>query len=219
MFFGFGHQLLLGSIMTLALTLCSLVVGTLLGITLTAIRLSHSRLLSRLCDKLVAMIRGLPELLVLFAIYFGSESLLVKITGHYVEISPFIAGVIALGIIFAAYFSQTLYSAYLAIAPGTIEAAHAFAFSRWQRFYHITLARMWRYALPGFGNLCLTLLKDTSIVSLIGLNDLMRMAHIASGATSQPFIFYLAAALIYLCMTALLTFLLNWMNRHLELST
>lgn len=219
MLYGYGAQLLLGTWVTIKLTFVSLLIGSLLGMVLAAGQLSRFKAIALFCNGLTTVIRGLPELLVLFAIYFGGQILLVKLVGHYIDVDYFVAGTFALSLIFAAYFSETLRGAYLTISKGSIEAAQAYGFSSWQRCIHILLPKMWRYALPGFGNLCLVLLKDTSIVSLIGLSDLMGASYLASSATELPLLFYVLAAAIYLALTSCIMLLLRYLNRKLSLPT
>ena len=135
--------------------------------------------------------------------YFGLSVLLSKIFDRYVDINPFIAGVIALGLIFSAYASQVFRSAFLAIDHGQLDAGKALGFTRMQIFMRIEVPQSWRHAIPGLGNLWLVLLKDTAIVTLIGLTDLMNQAKIAASTTREPFTYYLIAALIYLVITSI----------------
>ena len=209
MFDGYLTSILSGTWITIQLMIYALAVGISLGLVFALIKLSSYRLPRLLVQTITTALRGLPELLVLFTIYFGAEILLHAIAGYYIEVNYFISGVIALGLIFAAYFSETLYGAYHVISTGSIEAAQAFGFSTPQRIRHILLPQLWRYALPGFSNQCLVLLKDTSIVSLIGLSDLMAESHIASSSTGKPFTFYLLAGGIYLCLTTISMLLLK----------
>ena len=122
-------------------------------------------------------------------------------TGYF-EPSPFIAGVVALSLTFGAYATEVLRGAFLAVPRQQTEAAYAIGLNRRQTFRHVLLPQVWRTALPGLGNLFLVLLKDTSLVSVVGLDELMRKSAIAVSYTREPFTFYFAAALIYLAMTA-----------------
>jgi arginine transport system permease protein len=152
--------------------------------------------------SIIFIIRGLPELLVLFFIYFGLSALLSTVFHHYVDVSSFAAGVTALSLLFGAYASQVFRGAFLAIDQGQVEAGRAIGFSRLQIFWYVQLPQAWRHALPGIGNLWLVLLKDTAIVSLIGIADMMNEAKIAANSTHSPFNFYLLTAVIYLCITS-----------------
>lgn len=205
---GFGQQLLLGAAMTLQLALAALIAGLVLGLFGAIGRLSAFAPARAIAGAYTTIVRGLPELLVVLIIYFGSSRLLSAAAaafGHdgFVELSPFAAGVIALGLTFGAYATEVFRGAILAIPKGQIEAAHAFGMGRWLTFRRIVLPQLWRIALPGLGNLFLVLLKDTSLVSVIGLEELMRKTQIAVGFTREPFTFYLSAAVLYLLMTVI----------------
>lgn len=151
--------------------------------------------------------------MILFILYFGGTALLSQLFGHYVDLSNFIAGVIALGLIFGAYFCELLHSGLLSIDSGQLLAADAYGFSPWLKARYILLPQLTKIILPGFINLCLVLLKDTAIVSLIGLTDLMQIANMASAATREPFLFYLVVAAIYLLLTSIVMALAQlWMK-------
>ncbi len=220
---GFFLQLISGAFITLQLALSALLLGLILGLIGTAAEASRLSTVRRSATAVISAIRGLPELVVIFLVYFGGTFLFEKLSGHYVNLSAFVAGVLALALLFGAYASQVFQGALLVIPKGQLEAGRALGLNRQQLFFHIQLPQMWRYALPGLGNLWLVLLKDTALVSLIGLSDLMRSAQTASNSTHQPFTFYLSAALFYLLMTSVSQLVLNALaqkaNKHLAAST
>ncbi|EPU3916698.1 arginine ABC transporter permease ArtQ [Aeromonas hydrophila] len=187
--------------MTLGLALASLVGGMVLALAFSAAELSKQRVLVWPVATLTTLIRGLPELLVVLFIYFGSTQVLFLITGEYVEFSPFACGVLALSLLFASYATQTLRAALNAVPAGQRLAALALGLGKGHIFFRIVLPQAWRHALPGLGNQWLVLLKDTALVSLIGVNEMMRQAQMASASTYQPFTWYAAAALIYLAIS------------------
>jgi arginine transport system permease protein len=187
--------------MTLGLALASLVGGMVLALAFSAAELSKQRALVWPVATLTTLIRGLPELLVVLFIYFGSTQVLFLITGEYVEFSPFACGVLALSLLFASYATQTLRAALNAVPAGQRLAALALGLGKGYIFFRIVLPQAWRHALPGLGNQWLVLLKDTALVSLIGVNEMMRQAQMASASTYQPFTWYAAAALIYLAIS------------------
>ncbi|MCF5855327.1 arginine ABC transporter permease ArtQ [Aeromonas veronii] len=187
--------------MTLGLALVSLVGGMVLALAFSAAELSKQRALVWPVATLTTLIRGLPELLVVLFIYFGSTQVLFLITGEYVEFSPFACGVLALSLLFASYATQTLRAALNAVPSGQRLAALALGLSKSHIFFRIVLPQAWRHALPGLGNQWLVLLKDTALVSLIGVNEMMRQAQMASASTYEPFTWYAAAALIYLAIS------------------
>ncbi|MGU5768455.1 arginine ABC transporter permease ArtQ [Aeromonas allosaccharophila] len=187
--------------MTLGLALASLVGGMILALAFSAAELSKQRALVWPVATLTTLIRGLPELLVVLFIYFGSTQVLFLITGEYVEFSPFACGVLALSLLFASYATQTLRAELNAVPAGQRLAAMALGLGKGHIFFRIVLPQAWRHALPGLGNQWLVLLKDTALVSLIGVNEMMRQAQMASASTYEPFTWYAAAALIYLAIS------------------
>lgn len=200
--------------MTLGLALASLVGGMVLALAFSAAELSKQRALVWPVATLTTLIRGLPELLVVLFIYFGSTQVLFLITGEYVEFSPFACGVLALSLLFASYATQTLRAALNAVPAGQRLAALALGLGKGHNFFRIVLPQAWRHALPGLGNQWLVLLKDTALVSLIGVNEMMRQAQMASASTYQPFTWYAAAALIYLAISLVSEFGLKQASRY-----
>ena len=204
---GFGAQLAAGTLVTAGLAVASLAGGLLLGMAGAAARMSRRRLPRAAAHTYTTAVRGVPELLVVLIVYFGASAAIGRVAGlfgatGYFEPSPFIAGVVALSLTFGAYATEVLRGAFLAVPRQQTEAAYAIGLNRLQTFRHVLLPQVWRTALPGLGNLFLVLLKDTSLVSVVGLDELMRKSAIAVSYTREPFTFYFAAALIYLAMTA-----------------
>ena len=189
------------TLMTLGLALSSLAVGLLLATVLALGELSRFRPLAWFTTSIVTVLRGLPELLVVFFVYFGSTHILFLLTDQYIEVSPFSAGVLALSLIYAAYASQTLRGALLAVPAGQREAVKALGIGPARGFFKIVLPQAWRHALPGLGNQWLVLLKDTALVALIGVNDLLRQSQLIAAKTYEPFTWYAVAALVYLLIT------------------
>ncbi len=203
---GFGWMLGIGLWMTIRVALASVAVGLVLGLIGAAMKLSGSRTARAVAGGYTTIIRGVPELLLLLILFFGGTMALQRIFEHlghdeYVEVSAFGAGVATLGFVFGAYATEVFRGAILAVPPGQIDAARAVGMGRVLQFRRILLPQVWRYALPGLGNLWMVLLKDTALISVVGLDEIMRKASIAAGATREPFTFYAAAALIFLGLT------------------
>ena len=216
---GFGAQLFAGTMVTMQLALASLVVGLVLGLLGATAKLSEVAPLRWLGDGYSTLIRGLPEFLVVLTFYFGASDVLMGIASlfgydEYIEISAFAAGTAALGFIFGAYASELFRGAIIAIPPGQAEAARALGMGRIQTFFRITLPQVWRIALPGLGNLFMILMKDTALVSVVGLEELMRTTAFAVGRTKEPFTFYLTAAVIYLILTSIASYGLRHMEKR-----
>lgn len=199
---GFYLNILKALKITLGVSFFALGLGLLLGLIGAMGEQSRSSF-GRLFMLWHLLVRGLPELFALFFIYYGGTILLSKIAGHYVNVNAFMSGVLAMGIIFGAYASQIFIAAYKAIPVGEINAAQSLGLNRHQKLAKIILPQLWQHARPGLMNLWLVLLKESSLVSLIGLNDMMNAAHVAASETFKPFTFYLFVGAIYLTLTAL----------------
>jgi len=213
---GYLPQILNGTWVTIQVTTAALILGMLLGILAALGEGAKNTFIRYLFTGIISIVRGVPELLVLFFIYFGGTIFLTKIIGTYVNVSSFIAGVVALGLIFAAYASQTLRGAFIEIPKGQMEAGKALGLTNFRVFTKILLPQAWRHALPGLGNLFLVLLKDSALVSLIGLSDLMNKTQLAANSTHQPFTFFLVAAVIYLVLTSVSQVLLKFLTARAE---
>lgn len=215
---GFGHLLLAGTWITIKLALVSLVFGLIFGLLGAAAKLSAYTPVRFIGTVYTTLVRGIPELLLVLTIYFGGSLVLMSIArqfGHeeYIEVTAFAAGVSALSIAFGAYATEVFRAAIIAIPKGQWESAYAMGMTPLKTFFRIILPQVWRLAIPGLGNLFQVLLKDTALVSVVGLNDLMRQAYVATGSTKEPFTFYMAAALIYLGLTVLATTATTLMER------
>ncbi|UAW98627.1 ABC transporter permease subunit [Halopseudomonas nanhaiensis] len=214
---GFGPALLEGTWMTIRLSLASLALGLVLGLLGASAKISSSRVLRATGGFYTSVVRGVPETLWVLMAYFGTVSSLNWLGSHFgnpnLSLSPFVAGTVALGLCFGAYATEVFRGALLSIALGQKEAGLALGLSGFRIFWRITLPQLWRVALPGLGNLYLILLKDTALVSLITLNELMRQARVAGQATREPFTFFFTAALIYLGLTVIIMVALHWFER------
>jgi His/Glu/Gln/Arg/opine family amino acid ABC transporter permease subunit len=215
---GWGEAIARGAAVTVAVALMALALGLVWGVLGALARLSSSRILRRLGAIYTTVIRGTPELLIILIVYFGGTVALTAFArkivpdAGYVEVPSIAAGVFALSLIFGGYAAETIRGAFQAIPRGQIEAAEAFGLTGWVGFVHIRFPLMWRYALPALGNNWISLVKDTSLISVVGLEELMRVSAMATSVTREPFIFYLVAALVYLALTFVNTTLLGWME-------
>ncbi|WP_236177259.1 ABC transporter permease [Pseudomonas qingdaonensis] len=205
--YGFGPALAAGTLMTVQLALSALCLGLVLGLLGALAKTSPYKPLQWLGGFYSTLVRGVPELLWVLLIYFGTVSLMSKLGDLLnvpgLELSAFAAGVIALGLCFGAYATEVFRGAILAIPKGHREAGLALGLSKARIFSRLILPQMWRIALPGLGNLFMILMKDTALVSVIGLEEIMRHSQVAVTVTKQPFTFYMVAAIIYLGLTIL----------------
>lgn len=200
-------RLVSGAGLTLSLGVISLLVAIVIGIAGANARLSSSKLLQTLAGAYSTIVRGIPDLVWMYLVYYGVQFAVLAFTEYFnyenVIISPFAAGVITLSFIFGAFFTETFRGAMLAIPSGQIEAGVAIGMSRWDVLWRITFPQMLRYALPGIKNNWLTLSKATALVSIIGLDDLVQVANQTGRALRMTFAFNLACGALYLVITAI----------------
>jgi arginine/ornithine transport system permease protein len=219
MLHGYGASLLEGLAVTLGVALASLAVACVLGLAGAAAKLSRRPLLAGIASVYTTLIRGVPDLVLMLLVFYGGQLLVNSLAQRlgsdgYIDIDPFIAGVLTIGFIFGAYLTETFRGAFLAVSMGQREAGLAFGMSRWQVLRRITAPQMLRHALPSLSNNWLVLVKSTAIVSLIGLNDMMQKAQQAAGTTREPFVFYAAAALLYLLITSVSELGFGWLDKR-----
>ncbi|WP_369308242.1 arginine ABC transporter permease ArtQ [Providencia rettgeri] len=210
---------------TVGLAVSALILGLVLAMLFTAWESVRFKPIAFLGTCWVTLIRGLPELLVVLFVYFGTLQL-INLLGDGFDINlgfwqttiqidpsiffadsgefdytPFICGVIALALLYASYASQTLRGALKAVPYGQWEAGLALGLNKRTIFFRFIMPQMWRHALPGLGNQWLVLLKDTALVSLISVNDLMLQTKTIVNRTHEPFTWYIIVGLIYLAIT------------------
>ena len=205
---GWGPALLQGAAMTVLVSIAGLAIGAALGSLVAWANLSGARLAGAIGEGYAALFRGLPELLVIYFVYFGSSALLTgtaRLLGveGFVGVPAFAAGALAVGVISGSYQAEVFRGAFLAIAKGELEAARAVGMGRWLSFRRIIAPQVLRFAIPGLGNLWQVALKDSSLISVTGLTELMRASQIAAGSTHRPFTFYVAGGALYLVVTSL----------------
>ena len=203
---GWGDELLLGALMTVSLAVASVLVGLLIGGKLAILKIQPNPVLRGVANGLTLLFRGTPEFLVILIVFFSLDLVLNALFSALqipltVSTPKFWAGALGLGLIFGVYASEVFKGAYWAVPRGLIEASRALGLSQWQTIRRVHLPLMWRYALPGLTNLWLVLLKDTSLVAVIAFDELLRTAKVAGETEREPFIFFLAAAVLYLVMT------------------
>ena len=208
---GWGDEMLRGALMTLAVSLASMALGLALGALGAAAKLSALAPARWAAEGYTTIVRGVPELLVIYLLFFGGNGAVMFIAGifgygGYIELDAFTIGTFAVGVVSGAYSTEVIRGAVLAVPRGQIEAAQAIGMGRFLLFRRIMLPQVARFALPGLGNVWQLTLKDTSLISVTGLVEIMRQAHVAAGSTRQPFTFYLVAAGLYLLLTTFSTY-------------
>ncbi|EJL6857774.1 ABC transporter permease [Vibrio cholerae] len=240
---GYEASILKGALLTIEVAVLSLLLAMLLGMLGALAKMAPYRWARAIATLYTTIIRGIPDLVLMMLIFFGGQILLnnglswfnefinqwltardpnhewVAYLPDYVDISPFVAGVLTIGFIFGAYMAETFRGAILAVDKGELEAAKAYGMSAAMSFRRILLPQMIRHAIPGFGNNWLVLLKTTALVSIIGLEDMVRISSLAAGSTKMPFTFYMAVAIIFLFFTSVSTGLLKLLERKFTIHT
>jgi polar amino acid transport system permease protein len=211
---GWSDEIAWGVLVTVSLALATLPVGLFIGFMIALGKQSREWTLRTAADIYTTIFRGLPELLTLFIVYYGLQigiQLLLKLLGveGAIEINSFLAGVISLALVFSSYASEVFLSAFRAIPKGQYEGGYALGLRHGTVMGRIILPQLIRIALPGLGNLWMILLKDTALVSAIGLTDILRQTGIAARVTKEAFLFFGIAFLLYLVLALLSSIVLN----------
>jgi len=216
---GWGDEILRGAAMTLAVAVLAYFIGIVVGFGIAGAKLSGSRIVRGAADGYTTVIRGVPELLVIYLLFFGMDPLIQAIAGAFgyggtLRTDAFTVGTLSIALISGAYSAEVIRGAILAVPKGQIEAGRAFGMNRVMIFRRILLPQLLRLALPGLGNVWQLTLKDTALISVTGLAELMRLTSVAARSTREPFLFYLTAALLYLAMTTVSTIAFQRAERH-----
>jgi arginine/ornithine transport system permease protein len=222
MFHGYLPSIVEGAAVTITVALASLAIAVLLGLLGAAMKLSKSRAAKAIATVYTTVIRGVPDLVLMLLIFYGGQLAINAVApkigyADYIDINPFVAGVLTIGFIFGAYLTETFRGAIMAIPPGQREAGIAYGMSNMQVFRRVVFPQMVRFALPGFTNNWLVLVKSTALVSVIGLSDMMNRASMAAGATREPFTFYMTVAALYLIITSVSNLLLGVLQKRYSL--
>ena len=203
---GWGDEMIMGALMTVLVSASSLILGIVIGIIFAACKLSNIFVLRVIANIYTTIIRGIPELLVIYLLFFGGSGAvmyLAKIFGYngYIELNAFTIGTIAVGAISGAYSTEVIRGAVNSVQKGQFEAGKTLGLNGYGLYGKIIFPQVARIALPGIGNVWQITLKDTALISVTGLVEIMRQSRIAAGSTHEPFIFYTAAIILYLLIT------------------
>jgi len=204
---GWIFAILRGSLITIFISGASMVFGLCLGTLFGLVKWARLRPFSWLVDIYTSVVRGVPELLIIYLLFFSSVEFVAQLAnafgyGRNIESAyPFIIAIFAVGLISGAYSTEVVRGALASIPNGHLEAARALGLSRQRIFWRIIMPQMLRIAVPGLNNIWQTTIKDTALVSVVGLQELMRTATVGAGSTRQPLLFYLVAAIVYFAIT------------------
>ena len=211
---GWGDELLIATLMTIAVSITAMLIGFIFALIFTPLKLSKNKFLNIIANCYTTIIRGVPELLVIYLFFFGGSGAVMfvaSIFGYndYIEINAFITGSLAIGIISGAYSTEVFRGAIQSIDKGQFEASKVLGLKKPIHFFKVIMPQMLRLAIPNLSNVWQITLKDTSLISVTGLVEIMRQSYIAAGSTRDPLFFYSFAAVLYLLLTFLSMKLIN----------
>ena len=211
---GWGDELFYAALMTIAVAITAMIIGFFFAIIFTPLKLSKNKFLNLIANSYTTVIRGVPELLVIYLFFFGGSAAIMFVAsifgyGEYIEINAFMTGAFSIGIISGAYSTEVFRGAIQSIDKGQFEAANVLGLSKFGKFFKIILPQTLRLALPNLSNVWQITLKDTSLISVTGLVEIMRQSYVAAGSTRDPLFFYSFAAVLYLLLTFLSMKLIN----------
>ena len=211
---GWGDELFYATLMTIAVAITAMLIGFFFAIIFTPLKLSKNKFLNLIANSYTTVIRGVPELLVIYLFFFGGSAAVMFVAsifgyGEYIEINAFITGAFSIGIISGAYSTEVFRGAIQSIDKGQFEAANVLGLGKFGKFFKIILPQTLRLALPNLSNVWQITLKDTSLISVTGLVEIMRQSYVAAGSTRDPLFFYSFAAVLYLLLTFLSMKLIN----------
>ena len=211
---GWGDELLIATMMTIAVSITAMFIGFLFALIFTPLKLSKSKFLNLIGNSYTTVIRGVPELLVIYLFFFGGSGAVMYVASifgynEYIEINAFITGSFAIGIISGAYSTEVFRGAIQSIDKGQFEASKVLGLKKPVHFFKVIMPQMLRLAIPNLSNVWQITLKDTSLISVTGLVEIMRQSYIAAGSTRDPLFFYSFAAVLYLLLTYLSMKLIN----------
>ena len=211
---GWGDELFFATLMTIAVSITAMIIGFCFALIFTPLKLSKNKLLNFIGNSYTTIIRGVPELLVIYLLFFGGSGAIMYVASifgynKYIEINAFITGSFAIGIISGAYSTEVFRGAIQSIDKGQFEASKVLGLKKPVHFFKVIMPQMLRLAVPNLSNVWQITLKDTSLISVTGLVEIMRQSYIAAGSTRDPLFFYSFAAVLYLLLTFLSMKLIN----------
>ena len=211
---GWGDELFYATLMTIAVAITAMLIGFFFALIFTPLKLSKNKFLNLIANSYTTIIRGVPELLVIYLLFFGGTGAVMYVASifgynEYIEINAFITGAFSIGIISGAYSTEVFRGAIQSIDKGQFEAANVLGLSKFGKFFKIILPQTLRLAIPNLSNVWQITLKDTSLISVTGLVEIMRQSYIAAGSTRDPLFFYSFAAVLYLLLTFLSMKIIN----------
>jgi len=215
---GWGSALLAAAVMTVLISISGFLIGGVIGTFVAWGKISGGVVVRALADGYTTVLRGIPDLLVIYLFYFGGSAVVTAVgrlfgAEGFIGFPGFLAGAMAVGICSGAQHTEVLRGAFKAVHAGELEAATACGMSRFLKFRRIVAPLTLRHALPGLGNVWQVVLKESALVSITGVVEILRQSQIGAGSTGLPFNFYLIAAMLYLVISTVSSGILQTSER------
>lgn len=215
---GWGGNLLRGLVHTVEIAVGAYALGLTLGLGGAMGKLNGGPVLRGALEAYTTIGRAIPELILMLILFYAGPQFLNKILTAYgyplVDINGLAAGIFVLGVVQGAYSTEVLRGAIQSIPLGQIEAAKAYGMSPWKRFTRIIFPAMIPNAIPGLANLWLNVTKDTALLAVVGFSELMLETRQAAGTSKAYFVFYVAAALLYLALSQVSILIFSWIEKR-----
>ncbi|MBN8933886.1 MAG: ABC transporter permease subunit [Rhizobium pusense] len=221
---GWGAALAAGVAMTILIAVAGFLTGAFIGIFGAWAKIAGGPVARTVAGTYTTVLRGIPDLLVIYLFYFGGSaaiSAIGRLLGGegFIGFPGILAGALAVGVTSGAQHTEVFRGAYRAVHPGELEAAVACGMPRFMRFRRIVAPLTLRHALPGLGNVWQVVLKESALVSVTGVVELLRQSQIGAGSTGKPFDFYIVAAVLYLAISTVSGLLLNAAEQRMRRGT
>ena len=205
---GWGDELFYATLMTIAVAITAMLIGFFFALIFTPLKLSKNKFLNLIANSYTTVIRGVPELLVIYLFFFGGSTAVMfvaKLFGYkeFIEINAFLTGSVSIGLISGAYTTEVLRGAIESISRGQFDGAKSLGLKKSTYYVFVIAPQVLRLSLPNLSNVWQLTLKDTALISVTGLVEIMRQSYIASGVTRNPLLFYCFAAFLYLILTTI----------------
>ena len=205
---GWGDELLRATFMTILVAIAAFFFGFFISFLIVPLKLSKKKFFNFIGNTYTTIFRGVPELLVIYLFFFGGSTAVMfvaKLFGYkeFIEINAFLTGSVSIGLISGAYTTEVLRGAIESISRGQFDGAKSLGLKKSTYYVFVIAPQVLRLSLPNLSNVWQLTLKDTALISVTGLVEIMRQSYIASGVTRNPLLFYCFAAFLYLILTTI----------------
>ncbi|MBD1554280.1 ABC transporter permease [Pseudomonas typographi] len=216
---GYGDELFFGAGVTIKVAVLGYMIALSLGTAIALVTLNPRGWRWRCWRVYASLFMGVPALLVAFLLYYGGSEIITSLFGALgmrvnIDVTPTAAGVTALGLVYSAYLAELIRSTIRSLPQGQFEASAMLLIPRRKMWTQIVFPQTIRLALPGLTNMWIVVLKDTALISLVGIKEVIAQAKMAAGNTKEPFLFYCAVSLFFLAFSLVTVWMIGRLDRR-----